>query len=86
MQTIIDEIITQMERNWAGAYNPAYTLDVTWVWGHSGVEGNERVDCEAKGASKGCSSQRKNLLKFLTRVPLQMSISVQQQEFNSELV
>ena len=85
LQAIIDKIIVQMERNWAGASNPAYTLDVTWVQGHSRVKGNERVDCEAKEAAKGCSSQKRNLPKFLTKVPLLKSISVQQQEDNSEL-
>ena len=85
-QAIIDEIITQMERNWAQASNPAYTLDVTWVWGHSGVEGNKRVNCEAKEAAKGRSSQKRNLPKFLTKAPLPKSISAQQQEFNAELM
>ena len=84
-QAIIDEIIMQMKRNWAGISNPAYMPDVTWVWGHSGVEGNERVNHKAKEASKGCSSQKRNLPKFLTKVPLLMSISAQWQEFNSEL-
>ena len=85
-QAIIDEIITQMERNWAGASNPAYTLNITWVWGHSGVEGNERVDRKAKEVAKKCSSQKRNPLKFLTKAPLPKSILVQWQEFNSELV
>ena len=30
-QTIIDEILVQMERNWARVHDPAYTLEVTWV-------------------------------------------------------
>ena len=30
-QTIIDKILVQMERNWARARDPAYTLEVTWV-------------------------------------------------------
>ena len=85
-QVIIDEIIAQMERNWAGASNPAYTLDVTWVWGHIGVEGNERVNREAKEAAKGHSSQKRNLPKFLTKAPLPKSISAQWQEFNTELM
>ena len=85
-QAIIDEIIAQMERNWAGASNPAYTLDITWVRGHSGVEGNERVDREAKEAAKGRSSQKRNLPKFLTKAPLPKSISAQRQEFNAGLI
>ena len=80
MQAVIDKIIVQMERNWAGASNPAYTLNVTWVWGHSRVEGNERVDHEAKEAAKGHSSQKRNLLEFLTKALLPKSISVQWQE------
>ena len=81
VQAIIDEIIAQMERNWAGASNPMYTLDVTWVQGHSGVKGNKTVDHEAKEAAKKCSSQKRNLLKFLNKAPLPKSISVQWQEF-----
>ena len=83
VQVIIDKIIVQMERNWAGASNPTYTLDVTWVRGHSGVKGNGRVDCEAKEVAKGRSSQKRNLLKFLTKAPLPKSISVQWQEFTA---
>ena len=82
-QVIIGEIVTQMERNWAGASNPTYTLNVTWVQGHSGVKGNKRVDHEAKEVAKGHSSQKRNLLKFLTKAPLPKSISVQWQEFTA---
>ena len=42
---------------------------------HSGVEGNEKVDGEAKDAAKGRTSQEHNLPSFLTTGKLPVSMS-----------
>ena len=31
-------------------------MEIGWVRGHNGTEGNEKVDGEAKEAAKGCTS------------------------------
>ena len=60
-QNIIDKIISQVENTWRQAGNPGFQLELGWVKGHSRVEGNERVDREAKEATKGRSSQTHSL-------------------------
>ena len=45
---------------------PAYSLEIGRVRGHSGIEGNEKVDKVAKEVAKGCSSWLRNLPEFLS--------------------
>ena len=52
MQGIIDEILAQIDNIWWRARHPAFQLEISWVKGHSRVEGNEKVDGEAKDQQK----------------------------------
>ena len=72
----------QVENIWKWARHPAFRLEIGWVKGHSGVEGNEKADEEAKEAENGRMSQACNLPSFLTEGKLPKSISVQRQAFN----
>jgi ribonuclease HI len=38
---------------------------VTWVKGHAEIDGNEKVDTEAKKAAGGKTSKARNLPEFL---------------------
>lgn len=42
-----------------------FSLEIVWISGHSGAEGNELVDKAAKDAATGTSSDRAQLPKFL---------------------
>ena len=84
-QNIIDEVVMQIESNWAAARHPAYHLEITWVKGHNGAEGNEKADAEAKVAVGGRTSQRHNLPVFLTESSLPQSIAARRQAFNKVL-
>ena len=54
--------------------------------GRSGVEGNERVDREAKEATKGRSSRTRSLPSFLTEKDLPKSITAQRQMYDASLM
>ena len=54
--------------------------------GHSGIEGNEKVDTEAKEAAKGQSSRACSLPDFLAGGDLQMGISAQHQAFEAAIL
>ena len=84
-QHIIDEVISQVECVWWRATNPAFRLEIGWVKGHSGVEGNERVDMEAKEASRGSTSRTRRLPAFLMDGALLRSLTAQFQAFDASL-
>ena len=52
-QSIIDQILSQVETVWQRASDPTFQLEIGWVKGYSRIEGNEKVDAEAKEAAKG---------------------------------
>ena len=76
-QSIIDQILSQVETVWQRASDPTFRLEIGWVKGHSRIEGNEKVNAEAKEVAKGQSSRACSLPDFLTGGDLPMSISVQ---------
>ena len=84
-KSIIDYVISQIESNWKRSQNRDYRLVIEWVRGHSGMEGNEKVDAEVKLAAKGQSSRACCLPDFLSMGVLPKSISARRQEFNARL-
>ena len=85
-QNIIDKIISQVENTWGWAGNPGFQLELGWVKGHSGVEGNEWVDWEAKEATKGRSSWMCSLPSYLTEKDLLKSIMAQRQMYDASFM
>ena len=61
-------------------------MEIGWVKGHSGIEGNQKVNTEAKEVAKGQSSQAHSLPDFLIGGDLPMSISVQCQAFEAAML
>src|SRR6266481_8557687 len=84
-QTIIDKIIAQIKETWQQARHPAFRLEIGWIKGHSGVEGNEKADQEAKKAAGGQASRVRMLLRFLMEEPLLLSTSALRQAFDAGL-
>ena len=85
-QNIIDEIISQVKNTWRWSGNVGFQLELGWVKGHSGVEGNKRVNREAREATKGRSSRMHSLPSFLTKKDLPKSIMAQRQMYNASLM
>jgi ribonuclease HI len=84
-QYIIDQFLQQAEKKWMRANKEIYKLEITWVKGHTDIDGNEKVDIEAKKSARGKSSKACNLPKFLTENPLPLSISAARQEHKRQL-
>ena len=60
-------------------------MEIGWVRGHNGTEGNEKVDGKAKDAAKGRTSTARNLPSFLTDEILPLSLSATKQASNALL-
>jgi hypothetical protein len=69
----------------ARSASQGYTLTLCWISGHSGVEGNERADEEAKSAAQGQSSDKRLLPKYLKNNELPYSTSATKQCFTATL-
>ena len=85
-QNIIDKVLSQIENTWRRATNPGFRMELGWVKGHSGVEGNEKVDLEAKEAARGRSSQARSLPIYLTKEDLPRSVAAQKQVYDATLL
>jgi len=48
VQSIIDTVISQAKDIWTWAGCLDHQLEITWVRGHSGIQGNARADQETK--------------------------------------
>jgi ribonuclease HI len=62
----------------------SYSLTMRWTAGHKGIEGNEKVDKEAKKAAEGHSSEEKSLPPYL-RKPLLINTSAIKSAYNAKL-
>ncbi|KII89051.1 hypothetical protein PLICRDRAFT_85253, partial [Plicaturopsis crispa FD-325 SS-3] len=62
-----------------------YKLEIRWVSGHTGIEGNELVDEEAKEAAQGRTSGTRRLPAHLRGREILTSTSALKQEFAAEL-
>jgi ribonuclease HI len=51
-QHIIDEFLRQAETKWKWSDKLQYKLEMTWIKGHVDVEGNNKVEEEAKKVAK----------------------------------
>ena len=86
VQYIIDEAIPQIGKIWSEVNDPAIWLEIAWVRGHSGKEGNKKVDVAAKEVARGKSSQVHNLPKFLAGRVLPKSIATQRQKHAEKIM
>ena len=64
--------------------NKKYTLALRWTAGHTGIEGNEDADAEAKKAAAGRTSDT-NLLPPILRRPLAISTTAVKQKHKEQL-
>ena len=60
-------------------------LKISWISGHDGVAGNEKVDEEAKAVAKGDSSPWQELPMLLQSDPLPLGAMAVKQHFWAEL-
>ena len=84
-QSIIDEIILQIELIANLARMETFQLDIAWIKGHAGNVGNKRANKEAKEATAGHTSRWPTLPAFLADAALPLSIAACRQAFNEEL-
>ena len=71
-------------RQWMGRKKGVIDLQLIWVPGHHNFGPNEKADEEAKKAAQDDSSNRKQLLPFLTKC-IPHSITAVCQIFTSQL-
>ncbi|KAF5372349.1 hypothetical protein D9615_009262 [Tricholomella constricta] len=66
---------------------PTYNLQITWISGHSGADGNELVDKAAKEAAQGTTSEWRRLPKYIRELGgrLPASVSALKQQHNAAL-
>ncbi|RDB20589.1 putative RNA-directed DNA polymerase from transposon X-element [Hypsizygus marmoreus] len=86
-QYLMDEYLELTESMGSGCVvaSPAPSkFELRWISGHSGVDGNERVDEEAKRAAQGESSHP-NALPPILRKPLPSSTTAEKQAFMKQL-
>ena len=84
-QSIIGEVISQIELIANAARMESFQLDITWIRGHGGNVGNERADKEVKEVAVGHASRWRTLPAFLVNAALPLSIAARRQAFNKEL-
>jgi ribonuclease HI len=66
-QYITDTILDTAVQIKKSRNSASYSLKFRWTVGHTGIEGNEQADVEAKKAVEGTTSDRKNLLPLLRK-------------------
>ena len=84
-QQYIDEILRLAIAAWHRAVPGDYSLELAWVKGHDGSEGNKHADLEAKAAAGGSSSPVKELPNFLSKGSPPTSVSALWQEHQKGL-
>jgi len=84
-QYILKEFLTIMEdiseRRNERLGDDTQHIKISWISAHSGVQGNELVDCKAKLAARGKTTTI-DALPPLLRNSLPRNVSVIKQEFN----
>lgn len=66
-QYITDAILDTAAQIKKSKNSANYSLKFRWTAGHTGIEGNEQADVEAKKAAEGTTSDRKNLPPLLRK-------------------
>ena len=84
-QQYIDEILRLAIGAWCWAMPGDYSLELAWVKGHDGSEGNKQADLETKAAAGGSSSPVKELPNFLSEGSPHTSASALRQEHQKGL-
>jgi ribonuclease HI len=73
--------LTDIADNIAEHVGDRFKMQLHWISGHSGIEGNELVDVEAKKAAKGDSLEARALPPSLTDYVLGHSTAALKQEY-----